>query len=201
MFSTTRNQPPDADTSRPHHVVSTRCFVSRSVGSRLNVAIEDTRSDGDRMEDNTFVFASFFVWRVTEGYIWVHIPFITYVMLFKSEWCGCVENNKYILASRIMKHLANYSHQDYYICSKRSLFSLHLPQLLGGGRYHPRNMCWKKTHGHWGSEATILQQMPGSPSQYHEFNGVLNQKNTYLSRDMVHRQFQQTMISMVGLRL
>ena len=86
VFSTTRNQPPDADTSRPHHVVSTRCFVSRSVGSRLNVAIEDTRSDGDRMEGEgwritlTCFFASFFAWRVTEGYIavdiLVHIPFI-----------------------------------------------------------------------------------------------------------------------------
>ena len=98
-------------------------------------------------------------------------------MLFKSEWCGCVENNKYILASRIMKHLAKYSHQDYCICSKRSLFSLHLPQLLGRGALFPQEYVLKKNTWElrlWGNNSN--QQMPGSPSQYHEFNGVLNQK-------------------------
>ncbi len=37
-------------------MVSTHCFVSRSVGSRLNVAIEDTRSGRDKDKGQHVVF-------------------------------------------------------------------------------------------------------------------------------------------------
>ena len=90
------------------------------------------------------------------------------------------------LSFRSMKHLAKYSHQDYYICSKRSLVFPAFATVIGRGALFPQEGMCSKSHGNWGSEATIRTSKCLGVNTMNLM--VLNQKKE-LIWDLVHRQW------------